>query len=122
MMSAVREILEASVSAFNENSLEIASVVEPLEEVIDELKDKIKLNHIKRLQNNECTIELGFILSDLLTNLERISDHCSNIAGCVIEIAHSSLGMHGYNRALRRGNEDYDRKFGEYSLRYSLDA
>ena len=92
------------------------------EEVVDNLKDQIKLNHIKRLQNNECTIELGFILSDLLTNLERISDHCSNIAGCVIEIAHNSLGMHGYTKALRRGNEVYDRHYKEYSEKYSLKA
>ena len=122
MMDAIREILGASLSAFTENSLELAAVVEPLEEVVDNLKDQIKLNHIKRLKNNECTIELGFILSDLLTNLERISDHCSNIAGCVIEIAHSSLGMHGYTKALRRGNEIYDEHYKEYSRKYALKA
>lgn len=122
MMGAVREILGAALSAFTENSLEFAAKVEPLEEVVDNLKDHIKLNHIKRLQNNECTIELGFILSDLLTNLERISDHCSNVAGCVIEIAHSSLGMHGYNKALRRGNEVYDKHYKEFSEKYSLRA
>ena len=122
MMGAVREILGAALSAFTENSLEFAAKVEPLEEVVDNLKVHIKLNHIKRLQNNECTIELGFILSDLLTNLERISDHCSNVAGCVIEIAHSSLGMHGYNKALRRGNEVYDKHYKEFSEKYSLRA
>ena len=120
MIGAVREILNASLSSFTQNSLGFAATVEPLEEVVDNLKDQIKLNHIKRLQNNECTIELGFILSDLLTNLERISDHCSNIAGCVIEIAHSSLGMHGYTKALRRGNEIYDEHYKEYSQKYSL--
>lgn len=122
MMGAVREILGVALSAFTENSLEFAAKVEPLEEVVDNLKVHIKLNHIKRLQNNECTIELGFILSDLLTNLERISDHCSNVAGCVIEIAHSSLGMHGYNKALRRGNEVYDKHYKEFSEKYSLRA
>lgn len=122
MMSAVREILDTSLSAFIGNSLELAAIVEPLEEVVDDLKDKIKLNHIKRLQNNECTIELGFILSDLLTNLERISDHCSNIAGCVIEIAHDSLGMHGYTKALRRGNDNYDEHYEEFSRKYALTA
>ena len=120
MIGAVREILNASLSSFTQNSLDFAATVEPLEEVVDNLKDQIKLNHIKRLQNNECTIELGFILSDLLTNLERISDHCSNIAGCVIEIAHSSLGMHGYTKALRRGNEIYDEHYKEYFWEYSL--
>ena len=122
MMEAIKEILGASLEAFTENNLDRAAVVEPLEEVLDNLKDRIKLNHIKRLQNNECTIELGFILSDLLTNLERISDHCSNVAGCVIEIAHSSLGMHGYNKALRRGNEIYDNYYKEYSQKYALVA
>ena len=122
MMDAIREILGASLDAFVENSPERAAIVEPLEEVLDTLKDRIKSNHIKRLQNNECTIELGFILSDLLTNLERISDHCSNVAGCVIEIAHSSLGMHGYTKALRRGNEIYDNYYKEYSQKYALTA
>ncbi len=120
MINAVIEILDASLGSFTENSLELAAKVEPLEEVVDNLKDRIKLNHVKRVQNNECTIELGFILSDLLTNLERISDHCSNIAGCVIEIAHSSLGMHGYTKALRRGNEVYDQYYKEFSRKYSL--
>ncbi len=120
MIKAVKEILATAVEAFRENSLELAAKVEPLEEVIDMLQTEIRSNHINRLTNNECTIELGFILSDLLTNLERIADHCSNIAGCVIEIAHNRLGLHGYTRSLRSGNEAYDEHFKEYSEQYKL--
>ena len=68
----------------------------------------------------ECTIELGFILSDILTNLERISDHCSNIAGCMLEVASGSLGMHGYYRSIKAGNETYDRYLDHYSRKYIL--
>ncbi len=120
MISAVKEILEISIRSFRENSIDLAVRVEPLEEVIDLLQTEIKSNHIGRLKNNECTIELGFILTDLLTNLERISDHCSNIAGCVIEIAHNSLGLHGYTRSIRAGNEVYDEYFKEFSEHYRL--
>ncbi len=120
MINAVKAILDTAVASFKENSIDLATKVEPLEEVIDLLQTEIRANHINRLKNNECTIELGFILSDLLTNLERISDHCSNIAGCVIEIAHNSLGLHGYTRSLRSGNEVYDEYFKEFSEQYKL--
>ncbi len=122
MINAVKDILNVSISCFKDNSLDLATKVEPLEEVIDILQTEIRTSHINRLKNNECTIELGFILSDLLTNLERISDHCSNIAGCVIEIAHNSLGLHGYTRSLRSGNEVYDEYFKEFSEQYKLPA
>lgn len=120
MIGAVSEILDHAFLCFSENSLQIAICVEPLEEVIDSLQTDIRLHHIDRLKHGGCTIELGFILSDLLTNLERISDHCSNIAGCVIEIAHHSLGMHSYTHGLRRGNEVYDKYFADYSAKYKL--
>lgn len=120
MIDAVNEILDTAITCFSENNLELAEKVEPLEEVIDLLQQEIRSNHITRLANNECTIELGFILSDLLTNLERISDHCSNIAGCVIEMTHNSLGMHGYTRSLRSGNEVYDNYFKEFSDKYKI--
>ena len=94
--------------------------MEPLEEVIDDLQIALRSGHIERLRNGECTIELGFILSDLITNLERIADHCSNIAGCVIEIANNSLGMHSYTEGLRRGNDVYDRYFDDYSKKYRI--
>ena len=122
MISAVSEIMDHAYASFAENSMEMAVRVEPLEEVIDTLQTEIRLHHIDRLKRGDCTIELGFILSDLLTNLERISDHCSNIAGCVIEIAHHSLGMHSYAEGLRRGNVTYDGYFEEYSEKYSLSS
>ena len=120
IIRAVSEILSLAVSSFVENDLEKATRVEPLEQVIDLLQSEIRANHVARLKNNECTIELGFILTDMLTDLERVSDHCSNIAGCVIEITHNSLGMHGYTRSLKSGNEIYDRYFKNYSDEYKI--
>ena len=120
MINAVREILDTTIKSFEENDLELAVKVEPLEEVIDLLQSEIKASHINRLKNNECTIELGFILTDILTNLERVSDHCSNIAGCVIEITHHSLGMHEYTRNVRVHNKLYDDTFKDYSDKYRI--
>ncbi|MCI8818846.1 MAG: Na/Pi cotransporter family protein [Oscillibacter sp.] len=82
---ALEDILELSVDCFQRDDPAAAKAVEPLEETIDQLTDEIRARHIRRLQNGECTVQLGFILNDLLTNLERVSDHCSNIAVCVIE-------------------------------------
>ncbi len=95
-----------------------AVLVEPLEQVIDNIKAKIKSKHIERLQNSECTIELGFVLSDLLNNLERISDHCSNIAGCIIEIAHNSLGMHEYFSKLKKDDTFFKEHYSSYLDKY----
>ena len=81
----------------------------------------IKLNHIIRLQKSECSIDNGFILSDLLTNFERVADHCSNIAGCVIEIsAHDALDMHKYLADVKQGSEDFEEKYKAYSAKYAL--
>ncbi len=118
--SAISEILELTKEAFCTDSVDMAMKVEPLEEVIDTLTDSIKFNHITRLKNGECTIELGFILTDILTNLERISDHCSNIAGCMLEVANNSLGMHGYYRSIKAGNETYDKYLEHYQGKYML--
>ena len=112
--AAVKEILSMSVSSLKEENLEIASQVEPLEQVIDRLKRKIKNGHISRLKQGDCTMELGFILSDLLTNYERISDHCSNIAVCFIEIAHGSFDTHEYLNHVK--NED-DAEFNNLYIR-----
>ena len=122
IVNAVSNILDLSVSAFMENDLEKAIRVEPLEEVIDHLQSEIRTNHITRLRNNECTIELGFVLTDMLTDLERVSDHCSNIAGCVIEIAHRSLGVHRYTRSLKSGDNAYTENFKIYSNMYRLNV
>ncbi len=104
LFDAVNEILELALSAFENNNLSLAIKVEPLEQVIDYLKDYLKTQHILRLQRQECTIELGFVLSDLLNNLERVSDHCSNIACCLIEISHDSMDVHEYLRGLKSGD------------------
>ena len=87
LAGAVSEILDLSLACFEKNDSAIAAEVEPLEQVIDQLKESMRTRHIRRLQQGGCSIELGFILSDLLTGLERTSDHCSNIAGCVIDTA-----------------------------------
>ena len=86
--AAVEEILDLSLTAFLHNDVRTAALVEPLEQVVDTLKDQLRSRHILRLQKGNCSIEAGFVWSDLLTNLERVADHCSNIAGCVIETSH----------------------------------
>ena len=117
---AVIDILDLSYMAFVNNDLDIAAKIDPLEQVVDDLRDKIRLNHIIRLQKSECTIEHGFVLSDILTNFERVSDHCSNIGGCVIEIAkYDALEMHKYNRK-NHGSEDFEQMYKRYSSEYSI--
>lgn len=121
LRGAVGEILAITFEAFIGDDLGKAADVEPLEQVIDELRDKIKLNHILRLQKSECSIEHGFVLSDLLTNFERVADHCSNIAGCVIEISEfDALDMHKYLADIRQGSEGFDDKFKEYKRKYVI--
>ncbi len=121
LRGAVGEILSITFDAFIGDDLGKAADVEPLEQVIDELRDKIKLNHILRLQKSECSIEHGFVLSDLLTNFERVADHCSNIAGCVIEISEfDALDMHKYLADIRQGSEGFDDKFKEYKRKYVI--
>ncbi len=122
MMNAVRGVIEISYEAFVTGDIEKAMLVEPLEQVVDELKDELKLRHIKRLQKGECTIELGFVLTDLLTNLERVSDHCSNIAGLIIEISHNGMDIHKYLKRVKRGENDFNERFAEFSKQYSLDS
>ena len=123
MIDAVREIVELAFSAFERDDISLASRVEPLEQVIDSLKLRIKDSHIRRLQRGECTIELGFVLSDLVTNLERVSDHCSNISACIAEISHASLGMHEYLEELKSGRETapaFEKEYQAYMEKYAL--
>ncbi len=122
MIKALSEILELSITALTEDDMSAAVRVEPLEQVIDKMRDTIKRNHIVRLQNNQCTIELGFVLSDILTNLERVADHCSNIAGCIIEIANDSFVMHEYTSHLKDNSTEYNSLFEEYTRKYALKA
>ena len=122
MVAAVREVLWNAREGFINDNLEMAASVEPLEEVIDDLRDAIKLHHIVRLQNNECTMEMGFILSDLLTNCERVADHCSNIAGCMLELSkEKALDMHKYLYDIKHGNPEFDRRYQEYKEKYPIE-
>jgi len=106
--NALKEILELTMVSFDKNDLDLAVRVEPLEEVIDEILSEIKARQIKRLREGKCTIEFGFILSDMLSNFERISDHCSNIAVSVIEINHSSFDTHEYLGGLKKmGDQNF---------------
>ncbi|MBQ7860780.1 MAG: Na/Pi cotransporter family protein [Clostridia bacterium] len=121
IIGAVEEIVSLSYAAFTENDLEKAKLVEPLEQVVDDLQDVLKARHIKRLQKGECTVELGFVLSDLLRNFERISDHCSNIAGIVLEMNRShDVSIHKYLKKVRKGENDYANKYEEFSQKYTV--
>lgn len=118
MCSAVNEIMDYTLKAITNDDLTAASEVGPLEEVIDALKKKLQKNHIKRLQNNGCTIEMGFVLSDITTVLERISDHCNNIALCIIDLQRESLGLHRQSKYLKKSNPVFQQKYEEYYNKY----
>ncbi len=119
--NAIKEILQITSKSFIDNDLATAKKVEPLEQVIDKLIATTKANHIARLQKGACTIELGFVLSDLLNNYERISDHCSNIAVAIIETAHNSFGTHEYLNAVKNENDDeFQNDFKEFAGKYSI--
>ena len=104
LCAAVREIVDMAVKVCEKESLELAADIEPLEEVIDAMHDKLRLRHTKRLQDGECTVELGFVYSDLLIDLERIADHCSNIGGCEIEMEEGLSDVHQYLKGVRDKN------------------
>ena len=118
--SAVEEILDLALTAFLKNDLESASTVEPLEQVIDRLKEQMRTRHILRMQQGNCSIEAGFVWSDLLTNLERTADHCSNIAGCMLDMAQQNMNLHESLREFRNGSQEYRRKFKEFEKKYDL--
>ena len=121
MKRAVSDIVDMTYRAFVNNDLKVAENIEPLEEVVDDIRDEIKLGHILRLQKSECSIEHGFVLSDILNNFERVSDHCSNIASCVIEISkYDSLSMHKYTDDVKHDTESFDVKVAGYKSIYSL--
>ena len=120
LVSAVNEIVDLSFQAFRDNDLEKAYRVEPLEQVIDDLKEKLRVHHILRLQQGTCGIETGFVWSDLLTALERVGDHCSNIAGCIIDAAHHDMNTHEALRSARIENEQFGEEYKAYAAKYSL--
>lgn len=119
--SALSEILDTAIAAFEHGDINMAKSVEPLEEVIDNLRTEIRNRHVKRLRKGKCTIEMGFVLTDLITNYERVADHCSNIAVCMIQIHDNSFDTHSYLSDLRAtGNAEFTDKFKKYSEKYLL--
>ena len=122
LMKAINEIVDLAYDCFVHGNFDSAIQVEPLEQVVDKLNASIKTNHIARLQKGECTIELGFILNDLLTDLERVSDHCSNIAGCMIEMSHKDMSIHKYLRKVKGGDEqEYNHYFDYFNMKYDIE-
>lgn len=122
LSAAIDEILELSLDAFASGDVALAARVEPLEQVIDTLKEQMRTRHILRMQQGNCSIEAGFVWSDLLTNLERTSDHCSNIAGCVIDTAQHNLNLHETLKAVKRGDPRFQDSFRIYAEKYRLPA
>ena len=121
LYKAIKEILSLTADAFAKNNLESAYMVEPLEQVVDDHKEQIKHNHTIRLQKSQCSIELGFILSDILTNLERVADHCSNVAGCLIEMSkHESLDLHNYLQNVKESDKQYALYYEAYAHKYAI--
>ena len=120
LCDAVSEILTLAYTAFINNDLAAAKCIEPLEQVIDGLRKKMRDGHIKRLKDGECTIEAGFVWVDLLTNLERTSDHCSNIAVCVLDANENNMNMHESLRLMKKDNAEFDAKFEEYAKKYAI--
>ncbi|NLB61048.1 MAG: PhoU domain-containing protein, partial [Clostridiales bacterium] len=121
LTDAIREITMITTKAFADNDSDLAARVEPLEQVIDRIITEIKSNHVLRLQHGSCTIQMGFVLSDILTNYERISDHCSNIAVTIIEVEQNSFDTHEYLcRVKEEKNSAYSQMYQEYKSKYNL--
>ena len=118
LCAATAEIVTLSYSAFIEDNAEQANLVEPLEQVIDRMKELLRTKHIDRLRIGECGIEAGFVWSDLITNMERVSDHCSNIAGCVMDTKEQNMNLHESLKLLRSDSEFYREKYTEYTKKY----
>ena len=118
---ALNEIVKISTTAFIDKDIESAKKVEPLEELIDELCDTIKTHHIERLQAGQCTIVSGFVLNDILTNYERVSDHCSNIAAAMIELDVDEFDTHKYlSRIKNKRSDEFEKQYEEYAERYKI--
>ena len=119
LLSALRDILDQALNSFSADDPDTAKKVEPLEETVDRLIEEIRVRHIQRLQTGECTIQLGFVLNDLLTNFERVSDHCSNIAVSIIEEHNGEADRHAYLHSVKAGGDfsaDLDRDLEKYRL------
>ncbi len=121
LCSAVAEILELSKKSFIDNDINAAYNVEPLEEVIDNLKKLLRDSHIQRLKSGDCTVEAGFVWSDMITNLERVSDHCSNIAVCVIDAHDNTMNVHASLKTIKKNNSQYEKKVLEFYEKYIIE-
>ena len=119
LTDAVEEILDLAIKAYLDDDIEAAYRVEPLEEVIDGLKEQMRTRHILRLQQGDCSIDAGFVWSDLLTNLERAADHCSNIAVCVLDEG-SDMNMHESLHEMKTYSDSFKAEFEKYAAKYSL--
>ena len=121
LRSAVSEIVALAVKAFVEDDLSVAYRIEPLEEKIDSLCDEMKLHHINRIRDGTCTLQLGFVFNDLLTNLERMADHCSNIGVAMIELASGALETHDYyNKLMEETTDQFKESFAKYDAKFKL--
>mgnify|MGYP002519566051 CR=1 FL=1 len=120
LCAATDEILALTETAFINNDIALAYDVEPLEQVIDNLKTLLRNNHIARLKEGSCTVETGFIWSDLITNFERVSDHCSNVAVGIIDVSEHTMNAHEVIKSLKAGNAHYSDKYEEYASKYSV--
>lgn len=119
--AAANAIVELTVNAFIENDLEKAAQVEPLEDLIDQLCNEVKLNHVERLQQGKCTIRQGFVLNDLLTSLERVGDHCSNVAVAMIELESNEFDTHEYIERLRNNQSpEFVKTYEAYKKQFAL--
>lgn len=118
LSNATTEIVDMSYLSFINEDAEKATLVEPLEQVIDRMKELLRTRHIDRLRMSECSIEAGFVWSDLLTNMERVSDHCSNIAGCVIDTKQQNMNLHKSLKNFRSDSPVYREKYTEYTKKY----
>ena len=118
---AVKDIVKTAVTVFEEKDTVLAGKVEPLEEVIDELNQELKKRHVQRLRDEKCTIEMGFILSDIITDLERVADHCSNIAVCILQVQEDSFDTHSYLEQVKsQSNEEFHRIVAKEREQYVL--
>ncbi|MBE6694498.1 MAG: Na/Pi cotransporter family protein [Ruminococcaceae bacterium] len=115
---ATREIVELSYKAFAEEDMDAANCVEPLEQVIDKLKELLRSQHIERLRVGNCSIEAGFVWNDLITNMERVSDHCSNIAGCMVDAKQQNMNLHESLKQFKSESELFKEKYSQYSEKY----
>lgn len=122
LTDAVKEVVSLAYRAFATTDIPCALNVEPLEQVIDSIREQFRTNHVLRLQQGTCSIEAGFIWSDLLSNLSSVSDHCSNIAGAVMELANNNMNIHESLRQYKTENDDFEKVYEAYSEKYSLNG